>query len=72
MSDLDVNLHTNNVKYLKWVSDTYNLDFVMKNVPRSAEINYLAESQFNEEIIIKTSDGKDEWFCLQSFNFQNQ
>ena len=55
VSDLDVNLHTNNVRYLTWVSDCYNLDFVMKNVPRSAEINYLAESQFDEEVVIKTS-----------------
>ena len=55
VSDLDVNLHTNNVKYLTWISDFYDLDFVMKNVPVSAEINYLAESQFNEEVIIKTS-----------------
>jgi medium-chain acyl-[acyl-carrier-protein] hydrolase len=56
VGDLDVNLHTNNVRYLTWVSDCYNLDFVMKNVPRSAEINYLAESQFDEEVLIKTSE----------------
>jgi len=55
VSDLDVNLHTNNVRYLKWVSDSYDLDFVMKNDPQSAEINYLAESRFNEEILIRTS-----------------
>jgi len=58
VSDLDVNLHTNNVKYLTWVADCYNLDFMMKNAPRSAEINYLAESQFDEEIMIKTSVDK--------------
>jgi medium-chain acyl-[acyl-carrier-protein] hydrolase len=58
VSDLDINLHTNNVKYLTWVSDCYNLDFVMKNVPRSIEINYLAESQFDEEVVIKTSNEK--------------
>jgi acyl-ACP thioesterase len=58
VSDLDVNLHTNNVKYLTWVSDCYDLDFVMKYFPRSVEINYLAESQFNEEIVIKTSEEK--------------
>jgi len=55
VSDLDVNLHTNNVRYLKWVSDSYNLDFVMNNNPRSAEINYLAESRFDEEIMIRTT-----------------
>jgi medium-chain acyl-[acyl-carrier-protein] hydrolase len=55
VSDLDINLHTNNVRYLKWVSDCYDLGFIMSNEPQSAEINYLAESRFDEEIVIKTS-----------------
>ena len=54
ISDLDINLHTNNVKYLNWVTDTYDLNFVMHHFPCSAEINYLAESKFNEEIVIRT------------------
>jgi len=58
VSDLDMNLHANNVRYLTWVADYYDLDFVMKNVPRSVEINYLAESQFDEEIMIRTSSEK--------------
>jgi len=59
VSDLDVNLHTNNVRYLNWVYDTYNLEFVNGNNPQSVEINYLAESMFNEEIIINTSSEKE-------------
>lgn len=55
ISDLDVNLHTNNVNYLKWVSDTYDINFAMTHIPRSVEINYLAESVFNDEILIMTS-----------------
>ena len=67
VSDLDVNLHTNNVRYLKWVSDSYNLDFVMKNDPQSAEINYLAESMFDEEIMIRTSvENENECFYNHS------
>ncbi len=67
VSDLDVNLHTNNVRYLKWVSDYYNLDFIMKNVPQSAEINYLAESVFDEDIIIKTcTDNEDNSYYKHS------
>ncbi len=56
-SDLDINLHTNNVRYLHWIRDTYDLDFIMKSFPKSVEINYLSESLFNEEIFIKTSTG---------------
>jgi acyl-ACP thioesterase len=58
VSDLDVNLHTNNVRYLKWAVDCYDLDFIMNYQPQSAEINYLAESMFDEEIIIRTSVDK--------------
>jgi len=59
VSDLDINLHTNNVKYLQWVNDSYDLDFVMKNIPVSVEINYLSESLFNEQVFIKTSADKN-------------
>jgi acyl-ACP thioesterase len=61
VSDLDVNLHTNNVKYIKWVCDTYDLNFTMNHLPCSAEINYLAESMVNDEIVIRSSqeDGND-------------
>lgn len=58
VSDLDLNLHTNNVKYLKWVNDVYDLDFVMKNSPLSVEINYLSESRYDEVIMIRTSVDK--------------
>jgi acyl-ACP thioesterase len=58
-SDLDINLHTNNAVYLRWISDCYDIGFLMKNVPQSVEINYLAESKYDEEIIIRTSaDGE--------------
>ena len=56
ISDLDVNLHTNNVKYLKWVMDTYDLGFVLKNRPLSVEINYLAESIFGQEVFVRRSE----------------
>jgi acyl-ACP thioesterase len=52
ISDLDINLHTNNARYLKWITDSYDLDFILNNVPLSAEINYLAESRFNDNIAI--------------------
>jgi acyl-ACP thioesterase len=56
ISDLDINLHTNNARYLKWVTDSYDLDFILNNVPLSAEINYLAESRFNDNIAITISE----------------
>jgi medium-chain acyl-[acyl-carrier-protein] hydrolase len=55
INDLDINLHTNNVNYIKWVTDAYDLNFVMNHRACSAEINYLAEAIFGDEIVIRTS-----------------
>lgn len=59
ISDLDVNLHTNNVRYIKWVTDTYDLDYTMSHSPVSLEINYLAESVYSEEVYVRTSFEKN-------------
>lgn len=70
ISDLDINLHTNNVRYLKWVSDSYSLGFVMNNHPQSAEINYLAESKFDEDILIKSSVENEAGSCFNHSIFR--
>jgi len=54
VSDLDVNLHTNNVRYIKWVTDTYDLDYIQDHETVSLEVNYLAESVFGEEVFIRS------------------
>lgn len=55
ISDLDINLHVNNVMYFKWITDSYDLDFRSGHYPSLVEVNYLAESRINDEIIIKTA-----------------
>lgn len=59
VSDLDINLHTNNANYLKWIYNTYDLNFVINHHPCSVEINYLAESKVEEEIVIFSSKGEN-------------
>jgi medium-chain acyl-[acyl-carrier-protein] hydrolase len=55
VSDLDVNLHTNNVRYIKWVIDTYDLNYILDHKPVSLEVNYLAESICGEKIFIRSN-----------------
>lgn len=59
ITDLDMNLHTNNVNYIRWIADTYDLDFVLQNKPVSIEINYLAESVCGNEITVRTTSSDD-------------
>jgi acyl-ACP thioesterase len=56
ISDLDINLHTNNAKYLEWIADSYELDFILGNIPLSAEINYLAESHVNDPVAVTLTE----------------
>jgi acyl-ACP thioesterase len=60
VSDLDINLHTNNVGYIKWISDSYDLEFRMSNVPSSIEVNYMAESKWDDELIVHMGHDKND------------
>lgn len=49
-SDLDMNLHANNVSYVRKVLDSYPIDFLKVNKPRSIEINFLKEARFGQKL----------------------
>ena len=55
VSDIDINLHTNFVRYIKWVTDTYDLDYIMGHKPVSLEVNYHSESVWGEEVLVRRS-----------------
>jgi medium-chain acyl-[acyl-carrier-protein] hydrolase len=64
-SDLDINLHTNSVAYIKWIFDSYDFDFMAGHRPSVVEVNYITESRWNDEIVIKTCRDKE---LLSVFN----
>ncbi|MBN1388046.1 MAG: hypothetical protein JW965_06330 [Bacteroidales bacterium] len=61
-SDLDINMHVNNVQYVKWAIDTYALDFILGNKFNSAEVNYLLESVPGDEITVHASELENNTF----------
>jgi acyl-ACP thioesterase len=58
-SDLDINMHTNNAMYIKWICDDYDPQFRMDHLPVSFEVNYLVESKWNDEISLRSSRDKN-------------
>jgi len=52
-SDLDLNAHVNNTRYLTWMLDTLPLDYHHKYAPFSASLNYLAEVFAEQTVRIK-------------------
>jgi len=61
-SDLDINMHVNNVQYIKWVIDSYPLDFILGHDIKSAEVNYLSESVPGDEITVNVLESDNKTF----------
>jgi medium-chain acyl-[acyl-carrier-protein] hydrolase len=51
-SDLDVNRHVNNVKYIEWIMDGYAMEFIEANDISKFEINFLGEAAFGDEVAV--------------------
>ena len=59
-SDLDLNLHVNNVKYIQWIMDTMSVAFLSSGRIVSLEANYLAEGIEGDEIRIRKEVQREE------------
>jgi len=53
-SDLDMNGHVNNVKYIEWVLDNYSTEIIKAYEIKAFQINYLAESTYGDEVAIQS------------------
>jgi acyl-ACP thioesterase len=51
-SDLDVNGHVNNARYVGWILDVYPMDFHKAHKVASLQVNYLRETVGGEQIAI--------------------
>jgi len=51
-SDLDVNSHVNSARYIRWMLDSYPLDFHQSHSIRRLEINYVSETRGGETVSI--------------------
>lgn len=51
-SDLDMNNHVNNVRYIDWIFDSLSLDFLTNHTVKELEINYLSEALYDDHISV--------------------
>lgn len=61
-SDLDVNMHVNNARYMQWILDSYPLDFIQNNEVVEIEANYNSETTPGEEYIITAEEKGDSFY----------
>ncbi len=56
-SDVDVNQHVNNVKYIEWFLDAFDLEFHVTHHLCELDINYLAEATYNDKLVVIQQTG---------------
>ncbi len=59
LDDLDVNNHVNNARYIHWVINSYEKEFIDVHIPDTVEVNYLSEGHHGDGINILTSGGDE-------------
>ncbi len=73
-SHLDVNRHVNNTKYLDWILDCLELDFLNEHEASRIQLNFLAEGFFNDEVWMykEALDGHEPGFLIQGVRTKDQ
>ena len=56
-SDLDLNGHVNNVKYMEWLLDSYPLAFHRENRLVAVEVNFISEALYGDTVVVHSSTG---------------
>ena len=56
LSDLDINQHVNNVKYIEWALETVPLDTWRTKILSELEVSFRSETKYGECIIIKSEE----------------
>ena len=50
LTEIDLNKHVNNAKYLNWILDCFEMDFVINNSVKTIQVNFLAEAIYGNKI----------------------
>ncbi len=63
--DIDINRHVTSTRYLDWMMDTYDLDFLLKNYPTKISINYIKETKPSENVGIIRNNKSDNNYIFE-------
>jgi len=73
-SDIDVNHHVNNSRYVGWLLDSYPMEFHACNKPVLLDVNFLGETKGGENLsVISLENGPGEvWHSVRSISDQEE
>jgi medium-chain acyl-[acyl-carrier-protein] hydrolase len=57
--EIDVNQHVNNVRYLEWLLDTYEVEIYKLQKIAALQVNFLSEVKAEENVVVKSTRTED-------------
>ncbi len=60
-SNIDINRHLNNVKYIEWCLDSIDIEYITNNEISDISLNYFKESHYKEVLHIHRCIFDNEW-----------
>lgn len=57
-SDTDLNGHVNNTRYIEMLSDVFDLEFYMRHLIKSVDLNYMYEIHDGDQVDVYASEDK--------------
>ena len=61
LSDLDINQHVNNVKYIEWALESVPFDIWKSKILYDLEVSFRSETKYGESIIIQSEQKGDDF-----------
>ena len=53
-SDIDMNLHVNNTRYIQWILDRFDFGFLQQHQLKEIEVNFLSQAKMGDRYVITT------------------
>jgi len=72
-NELDVNQHVNNARYIEWLMDCYNPEYLRENTLRNILVSYSGQAKENEqfELTVTKHPEQQENHCIEIVNISN-
>jgi len=64
-SDIDLNGHTNSMKYMEHLRDLFTLDYYSKNRLRRVELQYIRESFYDDVLLFYMQETREKTFDVE-------
>ena len=63
-SDVDMNRHMNNTKYLNWICELFPTEILQNRSIKNVKINYIAEAAIDQQVSLFTKEADGGWYVV--------